>query len=223
MPINGDPDAEIIIANLYGISGASGNSQLREDNERLLKGALIRLAQMKDVPYILTADANVDPKNSEAIQKTINAGIAVDVFNDAYGGEPPMTYGKDGILPEMVKEGGVTRIDVILCNQPAAHACVDFEHRYGAARGFDHIPLQLGLDYAKFDDDINVAIQPAKLPQCDLEQRTCERRRKIEETRSKGFEQAWLRYKDDFDKAIVEKQLDRAHTLWCNAAESFLG
>lgn len=222
MPINGDPDAEIIIANLYGVSGASGNSQLREDNERLLKGALIRMAQMKDVPYILTADANVDPKDSEAIQKSTKSGLAVDVFNEAYGGDPPMTYRKDGILPEMVKEGGVTRIDLILCNQAAAHACVKFEHRYGAARGFDHVPLQLGLNYARFDDDINVAIQPVKLPRCNLENLTCEQRGKIEESRRKAFEQVWLRYKDDFDKAINEKQLDLAHTIWCNAAQSFL-
>ena len=53
-----DGTKHIVVATLYGISGASGNQAEYEDNERFISAALVRMAQMGDVPYYIGADVH---------------------------------------------------------------------------------------------------------------------------------------------------------------------
>jgi len=82
----GNGQHHIMIATLYGISGASGNQADYEDNERLIMAALVRMASMGDVPYYICTDANINPANSQVIQKAIEAQVAYDIVADAFGG-----------------------------------------------------------------------------------------------------------------------------------------
>ena len=70
VPIN-KGQAQMCIATLYGISGASNDNTKKEETERLLACALLRLAVMKHVPYVLTVDLNIDPKRMRILMRCI--------------------------------------------------------------------------------------------------------------------------------------------------------
>ena len=53
VPVN-KGQSQMCIATLYGISGASNDNAKKEETERLLACALLRLVSMKHVPYILS-------------------------------------------------------------------------------------------------------------------------------------------------------------------------
>ena len=131
---------QYIAASIYGISGASSDSQDYDDNERLVKAAYIRMAQMQDIPYILGADANVNPAHSDSTKYAIENGILYDTFSDAYGGNPPPTFRKGNIIAEMDGDG-VSRIDTIFCNPSANHAVLSLNYGIREAASFDHVLL----------------------------------------------------------------------------------
>ena len=93
----GNGTKHIIGATLYGIAGATGNQGDYEENERFIMAALVRMAQMGDVPYFIATD----PSKSEAIQKAREAQIACDVVSDAFGGSPPPTFCRSGVYEAM--------------------------------------------------------------------------------------------------------------------------
>ena len=55
----GDGSSSIIVATLYGISGANQSQQKYAANETLLAAALVRMRAFGNTPYYLTGDMNV--------------------------------------------------------------------------------------------------------------------------------------------------------------------
>ena len=48
-----------MIANLYGIAGASSDDDTKRDNDNLIAMAIARMMMFKEVPYYLCTDANI--------------------------------------------------------------------------------------------------------------------------------------------------------------------
>jgi hypothetical protein len=69
----------IIVASLYGISGASGDPTLARLNERLIKASLMRAAQFTTTPYVLCADLNMDPATVSACKTMFETGVLSDL------------------------------------------------------------------------------------------------------------------------------------------------
>ena len=73
-----------ITASFYGIAGASANVTDYDANERLIAAALLRMRSMKDIPYFLGADLNIDPQKSTVIQSSIADGAIFDLTHDKF-------------------------------------------------------------------------------------------------------------------------------------------
>ena len=63
IPIN-DGQSFIVVASIYGYSGASSDPSLARTNEGLLKAALHRASTFLATPYYLCGDINIDPSAS---------------------------------------------------------------------------------------------------------------------------------------------------------------
>ena len=74
----GDGKQQIIVSTLYGISGASNDTTKRDETERLLAAALLRKAQLKNVPYFITTDLNIDPRKMKVLENAINQELCYD-------------------------------------------------------------------------------------------------------------------------------------------------
>ena len=119
----GDGSTHICVACLYGISGATTDQGKKDETERIFAGALLRAAQMKDVPYVISTDLNYNPDDSKILSKTIGMELIYDVVKDYFDGEPQPTFRRSGIAADMEGEG-TSRIDTVLaspaaCNAPA--------------------------------------------------------------------------------------------------------
>ena len=181
----------------------------------------MRVAQMQDIPYFLGADVNVNPSDSNTVKCAIEIGISYDTFSDAYGGDPPPTYRKGNIIPEMDGDG-VSRIDVIFCNAPANHSVVSLNYGIRAAASFDHVLLQMQSNYRKFNDEINTAVHPAKLQGRPYKQLNPTQKLQQDDQDTADFREIWAAVANRFDEYIFNRKLDDAHDIWCLVAEKFL-
>jgi hypothetical protein len=216
-----DGSEQVIVACLYGVSGASGKQSEYEENERLVAAAIARKAQFGDVPYIIATDLNVNPDKSETLQKAIDAQITYDIVKDAHGGSPPMTFCRQGVH-EGMQGSGVTRIDAFLINTAACHVFNKVRYDYRSGKTFDHVPINLTLSLEKFEDYIKVASRPAELNVTSLTgMKMGERKRTIEHRQSR-FTEVWARHAARFRTMIDTQDLEGAHNIWCLAAETFL-
>lgn len=203
---------QYIAASLYGISGTSSSTQAYDDNERLLSAAFIRVGQMQDVPYLLAADANVNPTESVMIRQALETEIAYDVFSDIFDGSPPPTYRKGNIIPEMDGEG-LSRIVAIFCNLPAAHASQGLHYGIKEAASFDHVLLKLQIKASMFADEINTAVQPAMLNGRPYKQLSPAQKLQQNDQDEANFQEVWDTVAVQFSDAIQNQQLDDAHDL----------
>ena len=73
----GDGKQQIIVSTLYAISGASNDTTKRDETERLLAAALLRKAQLKNEPYFITTDLNIDPRKMKVLENAINQEISL--------------------------------------------------------------------------------------------------------------------------------------------------
>jgi hypothetical protein len=211
----------MIVASLYGYSGASALAEEYVSNEALIAAAIMRMKNMQNVPYYITTDMNVDPAVSKILQVAINAQIAYDLVDDAFDGETPPTYSRGGITKSM-EGAGTTRIDTIIGNQAAAHACKSIRYLHQDNTAFDHVPIEIALNYDKFRDEITVAEQPAKLYTNTPQVLTCKQREDLREIDEMMYAKVWERHSAEFDVAMVNKDIDACHKIWCLAAETFL-
>ena len=113
----------------------------------MLTFAIKRMMRFQQTPYILAGDFNIDPSESEVIQRAIDESEAVDLFAaraaDALAIHP--TYCKSGVYPGMSGPCR-TRIDAVLCNQVANALVSDVSLRWNLDRKFDHACLAVRLN-----------------------------------------------------------------------------
>jgi len=144
-------DKHVIVATLYGISGASDDKQKFVENERLLNIALARAMQFQDTPYFLIGDINVDPSLSLVVSTCIKTGLITDIARDRADNTNHIqpTFRRKGIVPEM-DGSGVTRIDAMLTNR-AGNLCIDnLNYHWDESRGYDHLMLSVTLNLDAF-------------------------------------------------------------------------
>ena len=115
-----------------------------------------------------------------------------------------------------------TRIDLVLANMTASHLCHKLEYCYSLARGLDHVPLRVTSNEQKFNDEVVVALQPAKLPEIEYQPLTAKQKNELQAERADQYEAVWSTVSADFDNAINSEVINAAHRLWCWAAETFL-
>ena len=149
------------VATLYGVSGASGDNAKKDETERLLACALLRMASMRNVPYMLNMDLNIDPKKMEVLTKCIEKGICHDIVNDIHQGDPPPTYCKTNVHLGMTGVG-TSRIDTIVTNPAAANLVKSVEQLYTTAQAFDHTPFKCIFNADKFADEYSIMDKPCR-------------------------------------------------------------
>ena len=216
-----DGGKQMMIASLYGYSGASAMADEYMTNEKLLAAAIMRMRSMGNIPYFIATDMNVDPAVSKIVQMAIEANLAYDIVDDAFGGAPSPTYAKGGITTDM-SGPGTTRIDTVLGNDSAAHACKDVRYLHQNNAAFDHVPIEIVLAHDKFTDTINVAQQPARLQIRALHGLTCKQKEDLRSMEAHIYDKIWQHYNNDFDIALVNKDIDECHRIWSRAAEEHL-
>ena len=87
-----DGGKQLMIASLYGSSGASAMADEYMTNEKLLAAAIMRMRSMGNIPYFIATDMNVDPAVTKIVQMAIEANLAYDIVDDAFGGQTNEGY-----------------------------------------------------------------------------------------------------------------------------------
>lgn len=77
------------MACIYGYDGASSDPQRYRLNEDLLARALLRQLEAGDTPYLICADLNIKPEDSNAISNLLAKNLLCDV---------PAAYGLGGSI-----------------------------------------------------------------------------------------------------------------------------
>ena len=132
-------DGHMVVAVLYGYSGASAEDAVYQQNEQLLAHAYLRMRQLNSVQYFLCTDLNVNPSKSKVVSRAITDHHVYDIVDQAYAGAPPNTY-KKGSISEGMEGTGSTRIDTVLTNAAAANACDLVTCLFKDFTVFDHCP-----------------------------------------------------------------------------------
>ena len=202
----GDGSKQIIVAILYGISGANTDNPKYEENERLIAAALIRMNTYKDIAYYICTDINVEPSKSEVLTKAREAGLAYDIVADFFEGKPPPTFKADGVFEGMAGTG-VTRLDTIIANGVATHAIDTIGYDYQHGKGFDHVPLNLKINEEKFKDEIETPTMPSALTLRTLTGMTQGERNKTLKEEATWFGEIWQLHKQDFENALYERNV----------------
>ena len=121
-----------------------------------------------------------------------------------------------------MKGSGKTRIDTFLVNPTAAHANAGIEYDYASGRTFDHVPINMYINMKRFEDTISVAIQPAPIQVASLSGLKQVERNRCLRRREEKYDEVWKKHSQPFREAIEERDIEKAHAIWCLAAETYL-
>ena len=128
----GDGDKFIIVACLYGYSGASQDPSVAKRNNELLRAAALRCAAFVTTPYYIGTDANTDPQLCRAWRELLDKGLIYDLPHDWEDGSPGYTYRNAGVYQGM--EGpGVTRIDTVISNEVGSQLVAEIKYCWGTS------------------------------------------------------------------------------------------
>ena len=135
----------IIVASLYGHSGASWDPALARRNDRLIKAAVLRAAQFLSTPYFLCCDLNQNPDTSLTIRTELDTGILTDLAADWAEDHAALapTFRKEGVYKGM-SGPGTTRIDVVLANNIGSAAVQNVETVWDKAILFTSLLFECG-------------------------------------------------------------------------------
>ena len=208
----------IRVAVVYGIAGASGNSNDYKDNERIMGAAIRRARSFKNEPYILGGDINVDPGASKVISLALRAKWMYDIAEEWHIGTGPCqtTFRAGSVEPGMSGKG-TTRIDAVLANDTAKHLISGFGYAWEWAHGFDHVPLYIQIKIDAFIQKLKVIEKPAKINIDDYDPKVHNK-----EMRDKLFGKIWEKYDDEFEENLSNNNVQGTHDIWCKAMEEFL-
>ena len=106
----------IVVAYLYGYSGASQDPAIARKNDELLRPAALRCASFVITPYYLCTDANTNPQTCKAWREMLDRGLITDLPYEWGDGNPEFTYRNKGVYKGMTGPG-VTRINTEVCNE----------------------------------------------------------------------------------------------------------
>ena len=69
----------IIVACLYGYSGASQDPAIARRNDDILRSADLRCASFVSTPYYICTDANTNPQTCKAWREMLDKGLITDL------------------------------------------------------------------------------------------------------------------------------------------------
>ena len=224
----GQGDDFVMIACMYGHSGASTDPTLARLNERLLRTAIARAATFVELPYILCADFNTKVENSAAVTLAVEAGILHDACAEwmAKDGGPDPTYKKSGVYRSM--EGpGTTRIDSILANSTAMALVGNVEYLYPASMCQDHVAIKITLEKQRFQTKVLRAGRPVginvdKHIYSPSKGASKAKRKELQAGAGESFGSIWNYVQKDFQQALEQGDVDEGHRLWSLACELWL-
>ena len=147
--------------------------------------------------------------------------IIYDLIKEFYKGSPPPTFRRAGIQEDMDGEG-TTRIDTILANPAASSALSSCEYLHSTATQFDHVPLMCSFLTHLFRQMIKAPIKPQPISFPDTKGWTQQQRARYEQKGNDYFTDLWTFHEEEFKQAITNRDLQKAHEIWCRAAEEFL-
>ena len=134
----GDGDKFIIVASLYGFSGASQDPSVAKRNDELLRAAALRCATFTTTPYFIGTDANADPQICRAWRELLDKGMIYDLPYEWADGTPGFTYRNEGVYDGM--DGpGITRIDTIISNEVGSQLATDIKYCWDTSGANDHV------------------------------------------------------------------------------------
>ena len=122
---------------------------------------------------------------------------------------------------------GKTRIDAFLCNALANALIVNAELRWDLGMKYDHACLALRLSVqAMFQQVQRLApVMPISLDNFyfDPPQKATPAEREVcRQWADEDFARHWRRFEDAFAAALANQDIDKAHEVWCSAAEIWL-
>ena len=223
-----DGSTYIIIASLYGFSGASGDPALARRNEKLASAAVCRAAQFLTVPYYLCTDLNQNPEECNPVLTAVQTGILVDLPADWAEDKHALqaTFRKEGVYKEM-SGTGTTRIDTILSNVVGAAAVTGVEYIVNRAAIFDHMAVQITLSLPRMQQQVQRAGRPIGLNVDAHAYRmhpamAKERKQELERAAEESYMRVWKIFEPAFQEAEERGNVDEVHRLWCLVAELWL-
>jgi hypothetical protein len=162
-------------------------------------------------------DSNVNPQASHEIRNAVCNGTIHDIAAEWTPADSPIqnTFSKTGIHANM-DGNGITRIDALLGNTPAAHVVYNFEYVWEDAIGFDHLPFRLTTSHKSFTQCMTTLRKPTAINVAMIVDFKF-----TSETKQQIFDDTCLIYKNVFNTCIHNEDVDGAHKSWCHAAEHF--
>ena len=127
------PKVKALVFSVYACTGASSDSRVHIENNKLFNDLLVVIAQFGEIPVIVAGDFQAPPGSYESFAGAINFQGWVDPLSatDEWGHSVrPYTYSKDCSFSGA--DEGCTSIDGVLLNKVAFCAMVDvqvMEHR----------------------------------------------------------------------------------------------
>jgi hypothetical protein len=217
----------IIVASLYGHSGASWDPALARRNDRLIKAAVLRAAQFLSTPYFLCCDLNQNPDTSLTIRTALDTGILSDLAADWAEDHAALapTFRKEGVYKGM-SGPGTTRIDVVLANNIGSAVVQSVETVWDKAILFDHTPIRVRLSISAMTQKVWRAGRPIGIEVDKVIFGTAgkkpEEKRKLQHEAAQSFQRIWGLYKPAFENALESGNIDEAHRIWCLGCELWL-
>ena len=213
-----DGTGSCIVANFYGLPGASSCAATHKQNETMLLAAVLRSQDFKEEPYYLFGDFNISIEGSAVLTKSIQGGIIFDLASEwaPAGQGPTPTFRREGVSQGM-QGSGTTRIDFAMANYVGSHIVDAVNFLWDESSGFDHVAIQVDIDLKGTKQEIYKLKKPPKIDVELIKQSNYPKDYVVE-----VYERVWGHFEDKFQTAIDKEELQAAHNIWCEAMELFL-
>ena len=198
----------LIIACLYGISGASSHRGLEEQNRRLIEATLEEISTHGTQAAFLCADLNQHPSTVEPLATAMGVGRWVSL-NGATGQAFVPTYA----LRSGDWQNRVSCIDSILANKHAAAMVrsLTLECRVGS----QHKLLTATIEAHLLTETLQLFPRPSRLLLAVADNLP-------EEVRVKCCDAAWAPFRTQFGIALETGDVTEAYYVWSRGAERYL-
>ena len=221
-----DGNKFVIVASLYGYSGASQDPAIAKKNDELLRAAAIRCAGFVSTPYFICTDANTNPQLCKAWREMLDKGLITDLPYEWGDGAPEYTYRNAGVYQGM-KGPGVTRIDTVISNEIGSQMVGEVKYLWDTSGANDHVGIAVRLKGARVQQKvlrtgrpIGITLDNHRFAPKEKESPTdrCDREHKA----NASFLRLWRSVEGDFNEALTAMNVNELHRIWCRVCELWL-
>ena len=203
-----------IVANFYGLPDTSSSASAKHANEAMLRKAILRASSIRNAPYFLIGDLNVDPSTSTAIRTWAANRLIFDLPIDWGHRNPTFTHATGGVHPTM-QGPGTSRIDTVLANTAGAERTLGIWYDWEISRTFDHTAIVVAIQGGSYQQCGKQILSPPKLDFHTLAGLGADYKNEL-------WPAIWELYAPDSDHAILAGDIDGADRIWSSAAVAYL-